>query len=267
MTSRVLSTSSCCSATLVFAAVLISGCGANTPITLSDPPSSPANLTGNWEVTFQNATPSPAVAMTGALQGGASSQVTGTFANQRVACSPAIDDFTGSIDANGNLNLSAPYVQLQLTIPTDFSGTATGTLGGGGYLCLAIMGPTPVTATEITSVSGTYSGTLADSASPGLGGTATLILTQSATPNSSGQFPVSGTVMFPSASGFGTAPLGGTISGTGISLSDSSTVPNSPSINLTASTNPGASQITISDVTYSSGSLPSTSFSGTLTRQ
>jgi hypothetical protein len=267
MTSRVLLASKCCWAGLIFTASLISGCGANTPITVSDPPSSSANLTGNWAITLQNTTPSPTVAMTGALQGGASSQVTGTFANQWVPCSPAIDNFTGSIDANGNLTLSAPYVQLQLAIPADFSGTATGTLGGGGYLCLAILGASPVIATEIASVSGTYAGTLTDSASPGLSGTATLILTQSATPNSSGQFPVSGTLMFPSASGFGTAPLGGTISGTGISLSDSSTAPNSPSINLTASTNAGASQITISDVTYSSGSLPSTSFSGTLTRQ
>ena len=267
MTSRVLVTGHCCLAMVISATILIAGCGANTPITLSDSQSSSANLTGNWEITLQNTTPSPAVAMTGALQGGASSQVTGTFANRWVPCSPAIDYFTGSIDAKGNLNLSASYVQLQLTIPADFSGTATGTLAGGGYLCLAIMGASPVTATEIASLSGTYTGTLTDSASPGLGGTATLILTQSATPNSSGQFPVSGTVMFPSASGFGTAPLGGTISGTGISLSGSSAAPNSPSIDLTASTNAGASQIAISDVTYSSGSLPSTSFSGTLTRQ
>ena len=41
---------------------------------------------------------------------------------------------------------------------------------------------------------------------PALSGTATLVLTQTATPNSSGQFPLSGTITFPSGSGFGTAP-------------------------------------------------------------
>jgi hypothetical protein len=50
MTSRAPLASACCSAVTILAASLLSGCAANQPITLSDPP---ANITGNWEFAAQ----------------------------------------------------------------------------------------------------------------------------------------------------------------------------------------------------------------------
>ena len=124
----------------------------------------------------------------------------------------------------------------------------------------------PAVGVEIAPLNGTYVGTLTDSASPGLSGTATLILTQASAPNSSGQFPLSGTITFPSNSGLGTAPLAGTVLGLGLSLSDPSAAPNSPSITFTASANPAATQITVTNLAYM-GSGTSATFTGVLTRQ
>jgi hypothetical protein len=126
----------------------------------------------------------------------------------------------------------------------------------------------PSVEVEIAPLTGTYVGTLTDNSSLSLSGTATLVLTQASTPNSSGQFPLSGTITFPSGSGFGTVPLGGTVSGEGITLSDSSAAPNSPTVNVTASASPDGSQITVSNLLYSNfGPGAVFIYTGTLTRQ
>ena len=130
--------------------------------------------------------------------------------------------------------------------------------------CLA----SPSVGVQIAPLNGTYVGTLTDSSSAALSGTATLVLTQTATPNSSGQFPLSGTLTFPSGSGFGTVPVGGTVAGEGIALSDSSAAPNSPTANVTATASPDGSQITVSNLLYSNfGPGAVFIFTGTLTRQ
>lgn len=135
-----------------------------------------------------------------------------------------------------------------------------------GVECLALIAINPAVGVQIASLTGTYAGTLTAANAPKLSGTATLILTQSATPNSSGQFPLSGTIAFPAGSGFGTVPLAGTVSGEGIALSDPSAAPNSPSINFIGSADPVASQISVSPLTYSGAGTTAT-YTGTLTRQ
>jgi hypothetical protein len=137
-----------------------------------------------------------------------------------------------------------------------------------GPECLAIASISPATGVSIASLTGTYLGTLTESNSSTLSGTATLTLTQSAAPNSSGQFPLSGTITFPSGSGFGSVPVGGTVAGEGVTLSDSSTAPNAPTANITAVAKPDGSQVTITNLIYS-GYGPGAVFlyTGTLTRQ
>jgi hypothetical protein len=89
-----------------------------------------------------------------------------------------------------------------------------------GVECLAQASLSPAVGAEIAPLNGTYDGTLTDSASSGMSGTGTLTLTQSTTPNASGEFPLSGTITFPSNSGFGSYTLSGAVSGEGITLYD-----------------------------------------------
>jgi hypothetical protein len=250
-------------ASLVSTAALL-GCA--LPTTTPSSPPEPGPLTGNWQVQTLTSISAGAVVLTGALQAD-TSQITGIFSSHSLPCSPAIDNFTGSIDSTGTLSLTAPFVVLQLQVPTTSATVLNGTLTAGGDLCQTIMSGS-VVATQIASLTGTYTGTLTDSSAPGLSGTAILALTQTAAPNSSGQFPLSGSITFPSSSGFGTAPLGGTVAGEGIALSDSSTAPNSPTVNLTAAATADGSKITVSNLLYSNfGPGAVFNFTGTLTRQ
>ena len=146
-----------------------------------------------------------------------------------------------------------------------------------GPECLAIAS-VPSVGTEIAPLNGTYTGTLSGTlfvaesnvAPIAVSGTASLTLTQSATPNSSGQFPLTATVTFPSSTGLDTAldQLGGTISGEGIALSFYSTAVIGPGISLTGSTNPTATQITVSNLSFIDGGTGiNVTLTGTLTRQ
>ena len=134
-----------------------------------------------------------------------------------------------------------------------------------GPECLAIAS-VPSVGTEIATLNGTYTGSLTDSASPSMSGTGTLTLTQSATPNSSGQFPLTGTITFPSSTEFGTLPISGTVNGEGITLYDP-TPGVTPLVTLTASTNPAATQITVSNLAFAVTASDIVTFTGTLTRQ
>jgi hypothetical protein len=153
-------------------------------------------------------------------------------------------------------------------IPVSIFGGCVYPLNYTGVECNALTNLSPAVGVEIAPLTGTYVGTLTDSSSPSLSGSATLNLTQTGTPNSSGQFPLSGAITFPSGSGFGTVPLGGTVSGEGITLSDSSAAPNSPTANVTATASPDGSQITVSNLLYSNfGPGAVFIYTGTLTRQ
>jgi hypothetical protein len=99
-----------------------------------------------------------------------------------------------------------------------------------------------------------------------MSGTGSLTLTQSTTPVASGAFPLTGTITFPTSSGFGAYTLSGMISGEGITLYDP-TPGIVPVVSLTASTNPAATQITVSNLAFAVTASDIVTFTGTLTLQ
>ena len=189
-------------------------------------------------------------------------------------------DFLGTYNSSTNLVNLAPAADgpddyaISFTAPSGNATVPVSVIGGciypigyTGGMCGAIFS-VPSVGVQIAPVTGTYLGTLTAANSPSQSGTATLTLTQSTTPNSSGQFPLSGTITFPSGSGFGTVPLGGTIAGEGIALSDSSAASNAPTANVAAAASPDGSQITVTNLLYSNfGPGAIFTFTGTLTRQ
>jgi hypothetical protein len=242
----------------------------------------PTGAWENWQIEAGTAITSPPntyPSFLGAIQiQGA--QVSGIFNTVYPPGTPTTSttaqDYTGVFaSATGNVTLATygygfSYIQPaspDIQVPVGVLGGCVYPPGYTGPECLAMF-ESPSVGVEIASLTGTYVGTITDSASPSMSGTATLTLTQTATPNSSGQFPLSGTIAFPSTSSFGTVPLGGTIAGEGIALSDSSAAPNSPTVNVTAAASADASQIAVSNLLYSNAG-PGAVFvyTGTLTRQ
>jgi hypothetical protein len=265
-------------ALLLPAAVLI-GCA------LPSTPSTGTPLNGNWtnwQIQAGTAITSPPAGLyfTGAVQvQGTQSSAVFTSAGLTGAGPATVLNFLGTYDSStGDVGLlpattnSAAY-GIGFTQPSTNTAIPVGIVSGcvyplnyQGVECLALISLSPAVGVQIAPLNGTYVGTLTDSSSLTLSGTAALVLTQATTPNSSGQFPLSGTITFPAGSAFGTAPLAGTVLGEAIALSDPSAAPNSPSITFTASTNPTATQITVTTLTYS-GSGTSATFTGVLTRQ
>jgi hypothetical protein len=266
-----------------FAALL--GCTlppAITPSTTATP------LTGswtNWQIQAGTAITSPPTGLyfVGAVQvqGTQSNAVftTSGFGGPSPGTGTQVLDFSGTYSSSTGavalypaaggpfayaIGFNEPSVS-NTVVPVGIVGGCVYPLNYTGVECLALIAINPAVGVPIASLTGTYVGTLTAAGAPTLSGAATLTVTQPATPNSSGQFPVSGTLAFPAGSGFGTVSLSGTIVGEGIALSDPSATPNSPSINFTASADPTVSQITVSPLTYS-GSGTTATYTGTLTR-
>jgi hypothetical protein len=247
------------------AALAIAGCSPVTPSTQTA--SATPSLTGNWQIQAGSSiTPPPFSGeyLVGALQV-QGPQVTGTFTGP-VTCSLPVHSVTGSYDpSTGNLSFYAIGLGVQLVAPTGPNTSfATGSLIEGGGTCQVVTDAVPSVGVEIAPVTGTYTGTLTAINATSPSGTATLVLTQSSTPNSSGAFPLTGTMAFP-ASGFpGTYPVAGTISGEGITLNPVTP----PGFFFGASTNPAATQIAIPGLAFGGGGLdPALTFTGTLTLQ
>ena len=263
-------------ALLLPAAVLI---GCTVPSATS---TSPAGAWQNWQIQAGTAITSPPTELyfTGAVQT-QGTQSTAVFTTGGLAGTGPVtvssflgtyNSSTGAVELQPATTTSAAYAisytapSTNAVIPVNVTGGCVAPFGGGA-VCNAIFS-VPSVGVEIASLTGTYTGTLTDSSAPTLSGPATLVLTQTTTPNSSGQFPLSGTITFPAGSTFGTAPLGGTVSGEGITLSDSSAAPNSPTVNVSASASPDGSQITVTNLLYSNfGPGAVFIYTGTLTRQ
>jgi hypothetical protein len=179
---------------------------------------------------------------------------TGVVALYPVAVGPFVYDI-------GFAEPSVPYT----VIPVSVIGGCVYPLNYQGPECMAITGG-PAVGVQIAPLNGTYTGTLTDSASPSMNGTGTLTLSQSATPVASGAFPLTGTITFPTSSGFGTYTLSGMVSGEGITLYDP-TLGIVPVVSLTASTNPAATEITVSNLALAVTASDIVTFTGTLTRQ
>jgi len=246
---------------LLLPAVALIGCAVSPTSTQS---TGTSGQPSNWMVQWTQSGTPVGLVLAGDLESNGS-QVSGTFTITGLPCieSP-VENFTGTVDANGNLNLAAPYVALGLQNFTQSSTVLNGTLDGGGFLCLAML-EGPVVATEIAPLNGTYTGNLTASTESG-SGQATLTVAQSTTPNAGGSFSLTGTLTFPASSGFGTYPIRGIISGEGITLYDP-TPGIVPVVSLTASTNPAATQITVSNLAFAVTASDIVTFTGTLTSQ
>jgi hypothetical protein len=259
-------------------------------------PYTPSPLSGNWQIQAGTAITSPPTPpyLVGAL-GGANSALTGTFNMQQggSGVTPQVLSFTGTYNpATANLVLGDPTppqaigIGVMLSVPANPTDLATGSMDFQCIVCALITPPIPAVGAEIAPLNGTYTGTLSGTlttispaTSTPITGTASLMLTQSATPNSSGQFPITGTVTFPSASGLGTATLPGLVSGITIELStEPCVIPFSnvtcnvvgPGSVLFAYTNPTATQITVTNLqSFNTSGTPETAITlnGTLTLQ
>lgn len=185
------------------------GCGATpTPPIIA---SSYLNLTGDWVVlappnpATPGVPPTPVADFFGALQSSGGT-VTGTLRAISVSqpqCVSFTQDLqtTGTIDANGNLKLTVPMAggnaTITATIGTPESYTA-GTWQITGGACA--MPSTAIEIAEFAPATGTYTGVLnvldttTELPVTGTATTINLALTQSTTPNSDGDFPISGTV-------------------------------------------------------------------------
>jgi hypothetical protein len=192
-------------------------------------------------------------------------------------------DYTGTFDSSTeNVNLATFGYGFDYTQPTTpYTLVPVGVIGGCVYPptytgpeCLAIAA-IPSVGVQIAPLNGTYSGTLTGTITQGtstsITGTATLTLTQLSTPTSSGKFPLTGTVTFPGGAGgsnLGPFPLAGFTAGEGFNLSYCSPALIGPCVYLTASTDPTASQITVTNLALSDvGDSTSIILTGTLTLQ
>jgi hypothetical protein len=214
--------------TLLIPLAALLGCGANP--TLSPAPSPYLNLTGNWEAigTGLISNPptiltSPIADFTGALQS-TNGTVTGTLrafdVNFLNPCVPLTQDLpaTGTLSAGGNLVLTVPIsggaATITATLVSNLQSFTQGSWQITGGTCA--MPSTPMAITQFAPLTGTYSGTLTNPINSASSSTITAVLTQSATPDSDGRFPLTGTV---SSTGTcsGTLPLAPeVVSGNGI---------------------------------------------------
>jgi hypothetical protein len=179
------------------------------------------NVTGNWELSVQlpQTTPpafptNPVEVIFGSLASSGST-VTGTLHAEPLSlpnCVAASTDIavTGTIDASNNLNLTAPLSGGTATIAVSLTPVTTTTPSGvtitqpllaGTYQVVGGACAQPsiaLNAFQVPNVTGTYSGTLmqlfvnSTDTAPTVSVTATLA--ESTTPNSDGEYALSGTV-------------------------------------------------------------------------
>jgi hypothetical protein len=254
------------------------------------PSTTPADTWENWQIQAGAAITSPPntyPSFLGAIevQG---TQAAGIFTTVYAPGTPTpsstVEDYAGSFVASTeNVTLATFGYGFGYTQPaTPYTIVPVSVIGGCVYPptytgpeCLALIALAPSVGVQIAPLNGIYTGTLtgtlttiSPATSTPITGTASVTFTQSTTPNSSGQFPLTATVTFPSASGLATASLGGTVSGEGIALSYYSAAVIGPGITLAASTNPTATQITVSNLSYIGGGTDIyVTLTGTLTLQ
>ena len=184
------------------AALVACGTGSTPPISST----AYLNLNGNWEaIGTLNPPPvltTPVAAFMGALQS-SGGVVTGTlrafdassFLNPCVPYTQGLP-VTGTLSSSGNLVLTVPIsggtATITATLGANLQTFNTGSwqIVGGG----CAMGSTPMAILQFAPVTGTYVGTLTSPGSPTVSSTITAVLTQSATPDATGQFPLTGTV-------------------------------------------------------------------------
>ncbi len=260
------------SALLLPIAALI-GCTVS-PNSTDTTPTSPTGDWTNWQIQAGSAITSPPntyPAFLGAIQI-QNTQASGIFTAVSATGASAAEDYGGNYaSTTGNVTLSTYGFGLGFTEPASPYTVVPATVFGGcvyppgytGVECLALVAYPASVGVEIAPLNGTYTGSLLNSSSPNLSNVS-LTLTQSTTPNASGQFPLTGTLVF--LGDQASYPMTGTVSGEGITLSYLSPAVSGPNITLAGSTNPTGTQITISNLTWSQPS-PAYTLTGILVRQ
>jgi hypothetical protein len=184
----------------------------STTFTTTSPAPITASLSGNWAI---GATPNmavnsgiqPVLGFSGSLQF-ANGSVTGILSAAvyptETGCQQAIAGTaaaTGTLDANNNLTLTAPIAGGTATI-TATLGSNPQTLADGSYQIVGgscAISANTMTIAQYAPLTGTYTGTFNVSGTgnvpvAGSNVTVTAVLTQSATANGIGYFPITGTV-------------------------------------------------------------------------
>jgi hypothetical protein len=270
----------------LFAVSGLVGCGSSAGTGFAG--LSAAAVAGNWQIQTSTSSPSASpqgVVLLGALQG-SSDQVSGTFRLTNLAQPDScganeVVTLTGGVDAKNTLTLTsgtlpdgtAIKVSLKIVGAQPYSGLGTIEVDGGA----CAMASASAMGSQIASTSGTFTGTLSPlvngtpaSASPG---TATMTLTQSATPGSNGEFTTAGSLSYQFGSCSGKLPLNGSVSGVAMNFWDvvySSGA--TQQVNLSGTTNVSATEIqagslSISPAPCSTDPNSSAVFVGKLNRQ
>lgn len=247
-----------------FSFPLIVGCGmANTPLQVG------TSLAGNW--TF--APSGNAVVLNLGFTQGAYETVSAVARLSGSSCvSPTTDILlTGSVAGGSNQMtlISSPFNGTTLTLEGQVAGNgqgiaaATWTFAGGNC---GTLGHAAVTATDYSSIDGTYTGNFVDNSGDQFAVSA--LLEQTTQPDSNGQFSLSGTATFPGNGCFVDQPTMTTSLVTGSSLSMTYSDPGSNAV-LTASGtfNNLATQLTITSWTITGGACGGDAGTGSLTEQ
>ena len=261
-------------ALLIPIATLLGCAVSSTPSSTSPTPiPTPTGNWDNWQIQAGTAITSPPntyPSFLGAIQI-QGPQASGIFTTVEATGASTAEIYGGTYNSStGNVILDTYGFGLGYTQPTaPYTLVPVAVIGGCVYpptytgpACGAIFGLSAV-GVQIAPLTGTFAGTITDSAAPSVNGTGSLTLTQSSTPNTSGAFPLTGTVTFPT---LGEWPVSGTVSGEAITLNYCSPAVIGPCITVAASTNPTATQITLTNLTWAETG-PSYTFTGTLTRQ
>jgi hypothetical protein len=247
----------------VLAFTLLTGCGmANTPVQVG------TSLSGNWA--FVPST-SNVVLNLGFTQGAYETVSAVARLSGNSCISPATDILlTGSVGGDNEMLLvSSPFGGTTLTLQGQVSGdgksmaAATWSFVGGNC---STLGKASVTATNYSSINGTYTGTFVDGSSQPMA--VSTLLQQTSQPDLNGQFSLSGTTTFPNNNCFVDQPSIQTSLVTGNSLSMTYTDTASSTVLTAAGTlNSAASTLTITSWSIKGGPCNGDSGTGSLTAQ
>ena len=205
MTTRTHARGMCCFIAAIACSAFaagITGCGGNSNVH-SIPAPSPANITGNWELTasLTSGGIAPIAVYLTASSGSVSGIAFGPAATDNVCsadgcCGSPIGFFSGvalsgTVDASGNLKLGTaaagnPVFAMTGAVSGSTLSNGSFTLGG------ACNTQGTITGVEYPALDGTYSGTLTSQVT-GQSFTVSAILGQSSAPNSSGYLGLAGT--------------------------------------------------------------------------
>jgi hypothetical protein len=253
------------------------GCGVNPS---STNPTTPSGLTGNWvaglSIAIINA---QVVEFVGALQFSGGS-ISGTLTPVMPAspigalghpCTPPEPiAVTGSIDINNSLTVSLPIgggtATMTAAIASNPETPASGSFQIVGGTCA--QSATPMTIAEYAPVTGTYTGTLASNINNGTS-FVTAVLTQSTIPNSSGAFPLAGTVTVTGQCNTSFVVSSSYSSVEGNSMTALSDVSSSLYASLSGRDDPTASTVTTAlfEESLQPNTICNGQYGGTLTRQ